>query len=131
MFRFYFGRLGSVFLLVALMATAAFLNACATLPNRQEVVPPTLKQIKEMAEQGMADDTILGDLRASRGVYRLSGSEVLELHKAKVSMTVLDYLLSTAQLYPTKSIPGYRSFGNTDRIGSHVDSHWAGQKSPP
>lgn len=128
MFVFYFGRFRSISLLVTVLATTVFLNACVTLPNRQEVAAPTLKQIEEMAKQGVADDTILGALRVSRGVYRLSGREVLELHQAEVSLTVLDYLLSTPKLYPTQSIPRDRSFGSLERIGSHADSHWAGQK---
>lgn len=101
------------FLSIILIAAAAFLSGCATGRVYREgpggATPPavTLAQIKEMTAKGVSDETILSTLRASRSVYKLTSSDVLDLQQANVSQTVIDYLLTTPQFYPP---PRYRTY---------------------
>ena len=106
----------SFFAFTLVLAAAIFLNGCATATYRETPVvaaPPavTLTQIKEMTARGVSDETILSALRASRAVYKLTSKDVLDLQEAKVSPAVIDYLLSTSQLYPPQPAPGrYRTY---------------------
>lgn len=55
----------------------------------------TLAEIKEMAGKGVSDATVVNVLRASGAVYILTLKEVNALQQAKVSETIIDYLLAT------------------------------------
>ena len=55
----------------------------------------TLVEIKEMAGKGVSDETLLNALRASGAVYILTTKEVNALQQAKVSETIIDYMLAT------------------------------------
>jgi hypothetical protein len=55
--------------------------------------------IKEMSGKGVSEQTILNVLRSSRAIYTLTSKDVTDLQEAKVSRTVIDYLLSTPLLY--------------------------------
>ena len=96
---------------VILMLAAALLCGCATEtvhPQPPAVAAPpalTLAQVKEMTSRGVSDETILGALRASGGVYHLTNNDLLELQEAKVSPAVMDYLLSTRQHPPPPPSP--------------------------
>lgn len=104
------------FCAMILIAAAAFVSGCATETVYREApivtAPPalTLAQIKEMTAKGVSDETILSALRASRAVYRLTSPDVTDLQEAKVSQAVIDYLLSTPQLYPPLPAPRYRAY---------------------
>ena len=104
------------FFAVTLIVAAAFLSGCATRTVYREMpvatAPPalTLAQIKEMTAKGVSDDTLLNALRASRAVYKLTSKDVMDLQEAKVSQAVIDYLLSTPQLYPPQPAPRYRAY---------------------
>lgn len=100
-----------------LITAAVFLSGCATSVYREPAravvsAPPalTLAQIKEMAARGVSDETILGALRASRAVYKLTSKDVMELQEAKVSPAVIDYLLTTPQAQPAPPPPRYRTY---------------------
>lgn len=101
------------FLALILMVASALLGGCATETVYRQppvvAVPPalTLAQIKEMTARGVSDETILSALRASRAVYKLTSKDVMELQEAKVSPTVIDYLLTTPQAQPAPP-PRYR-----------------------
>jgi hypothetical protein len=104
------------FVSILLIAAALFVSGCATGRVYREgpvvAAPPalTLAQIKEMTAKGVSDDTILSALRASRAVYRLTSADVLDLQQANVSQAVIDYLLSTPQLYPPQRAVRYRTY---------------------
>ena len=104
------------FFTMTLILAAAFLSGCATRAVYREApvatAPPslTLPQIKEMTAKGVSDETILSALRASRAAYKLTSKDVMDLQEAKVSQAVLDYLLSTPQLYPAQPAPRYRTY---------------------
>ena len=103
------------FFAVILVVAAALLGGCATESVYREApvatAPPalTLTQIKEMTAKGVSDETILSALRASRAVYKLTRKNVMELQEAKVSQAVIDYLLSTPQLFAAPA-PRYRYY---------------------
>ena len=105
----------SRFFAVILVVAAALLGGCATETVYREVpvsnVPPalTLAQIEEMTAKGVSGETILSALRASRAVYKLTSKDVMELQEAKVSQAVIDYLLSTPQLFAAPA-PRYRYY---------------------
>lgn len=97
------------------LAAAFFLSGCATATHREArvVAPPALSlaQVKEMSARGVSDETILSALRASRAVYHLTSKDVLDLQESKVSPAVVDYLLSTPQLFPPQPAPvRYRTY---------------------
>jgi hypothetical protein len=105
------------FLSITLIAAALFVSGCATERVYREgpsvvAAPPalTLAQIKEMTAKGVSDETILSALRASRAVYRLTSADVVDLQQANVSQAVIDYLLSTPQLYPAQPVVRYRTY---------------------
>jgi hypothetical protein len=88
-------------------ATPAIAPASTNAPMsvaRTNAPPPvanvlSLVEIKELAAKGVGEQTILNVLRASRVIYTLTAREVAELQAAKVSVAVVDYLLSTPLLY--------------------------------
>ena len=59
-----------------------------------------MAELKEMSAKGVADETIIGALRATRAAYYLKSEHVIDLQQAGVSREVIDYLLSTPQLFP-------------------------------
>lgn len=104
------------FLSIILVAAAILASGCATERVYREgplvAAPPalTLAQIKEMTAKGVSGETILNALRASRAVYRLTSADVVDLQQANVSQAVIDYLLSTPQLYPPQPVVRYRTY---------------------
>jgi hypothetical protein len=74
--------------LVCLLA-AMFLGGCSGMPRRP---PPSLDQIVEMSKSGKAAEEIIQELRETRAVYRLSGSQIARLHEQGVPDPVLDYM---------------------------------------
>lgn len=65
----------------------------------------TLAEIKEMAGKGVSNETILNALRVSGAVYILTTKEVNALQQAKVSETIIDYLLATPRRLPERDRP--------------------------
>lgn len=59
-----------------------------------------MDEIKEMSAKGVSDQTIISALRATRAAYYLTSAHVMELQQAAVSQPVIDYLLSSSQLFP-------------------------------
>lgn len=55
----------------------------------------TLAEIKEMASKDVSDGAVVKALQASGAVYILTTKEVIALQQAKVSETIIDYLLAT------------------------------------
>ena len=74
-------------LLVLVCALA--LSACAGLQRR---TPPTLDQVVQMSQSGMPAEEIVRELKDTRAVYPLSGSQIAKLHDQGVPEAVLDHL---------------------------------------
>ncbi len=58
--------------------------------------PLTVADIKAMARAGIGDDVIISQIRNTRTVYRLSASDIIDLHDSGVSQKVIDYMINTA-----------------------------------
>lgn len=75
-----------------LMLACLLLAACASAPRP---AAPSVAEIVRMSQEKVADDTIMNRIRDSRGVYKLSASELIELRRQGVSEKVLDYMQNT------------------------------------
>lgn len=71
-------------------------NAASLVPVPKAL---TLAEIKEMTGKGVREETVLNALRASGAVYILTTKEVNALQQAKVSETIIDYLLATPRRF--------------------------------
>lgn len=64
------------------------------IDNREQL---TLDDIKSMSHNGLKDDTIIDQIKATESTYRLSSDEIIDLKKAGVSQKVIDYMIRTGQ----------------------------------
>jgi hypothetical protein len=53
------------------------------------------REIVEMTREGAPDEKILERIRRTDTRYRLTAAEIVSLHNAGVSFTVLDYMMQT------------------------------------
>ena len=60
-----------------------------------------------MSAKGVSDSTIIAALRATRAAYHLKSVHVTDLQQAGVSQPVIDYLLSSPQIFPPAPRPVY------------------------
>jgi hypothetical protein len=84
--------------IVALATAGVFtLASCASSSMYRPVIPQpvTVGQIVKMSKEGMAPAEIVGRMRASRTVYRLSASELAKLRDEGVADQVIDYMQHT------------------------------------
>jgi outer membrane lipoprotein SlyB len=72
--------------------------------------PLTLADVKALAKSGVSDEVIISQIRNSRTVYRLSATEIIELHDAGVSNRVIDFMINTPSLYPPPPPPPRRYY---------------------
>lgn len=56
-----------------------------------------------MASKGVSEQTIINALRATRAAYYLTTAHVLDLQQGGAPQSVIDYLLSTPQIFPPVS----------------------------
>ncbi len=75
--------------LLLLLAAALAAGGCAGLQRKP---PPTLDEVVKMSQAGTPAEEILRELRETRAVYPLTGSQIGELHEQGVPTEVLDYL---------------------------------------
>lgn len=71
----------------------ALASGCASVS--QHPPPPSLDEIAQMSRDGVPAERIIETLRESRAVYRVSGSQLAELHEQGVPEQVLDYIQET------------------------------------
>jgi hypothetical protein len=79
---------------IAAVCLLIIVSGCSTLTGPPPQ-PLTQQQIIEMTKAGATDAQILERIRQSRTAYRLTAAEIVALHNAGVSFTVIDYLLQT------------------------------------
>lgn len=58
--------------------------------------PLSVADVKAMAQAGVSEEIILAQVRNSRTVYRLSASDIIDLHGAGVSDRIIDFMINTA-----------------------------------
>lgn len=77
-------------LMIAALATLA--AGCTTTPKRE---PMTLDQVITLSKQGMQPADIINQLKDTRTVFELSGSQYAKLKESGVDDSVLDYIQRT------------------------------------
>lgn len=55
----------------------------------------SVEDIKEMSENGLSDNVIIGQIQATHSVYYLSTQEIIDLKNTGVSQRVIDYMIQT------------------------------------
>jgi hypothetical protein len=95
--------------LLSIFLLALIFTGCSSTPNRRTELPPpiSMDEIKEMSAKGVSDQTIISALRATRAAYHLKSVHVTDLQQAGVSQPVIDYLLTTPQIFPPAPPPPY------------------------
>jgi len=78
-------------IVAAVIAWAVLTGAtgCATSSKPRA---PSLAEVVQMSEDGLADDQIIKRLHESNAVYPLSAAKILELDRQGVPTPVLDYM---------------------------------------
>ncbi len=64
------------------------------IDNKQQL---TLQDIKNMSRNGLSDNTIMNQIKATGSTYRLTSDQIVDLRKAGVSDNVINYMISTGQ----------------------------------
>lgn len=82
------GRSWIVAFAIALLALSGA-TGCATM---NKPAAPSLAEVVQMSQDGVAADQIIKRLDESRAVYPLSASAILELDRKGVPTAVLDYM---------------------------------------
>ena len=90
-------RPGRLALLAVVTAGFFVLASCASSSTYRPVVPQpvTVSQIVKMSKEGVPAAEIIGKMRASRTVYRLSASQLARLRDDGVADQVIDYMQHT------------------------------------
>lgn len=57
----------------------------------------SLQDVKNMSRNGLSDETIMNQIKATNSTYRLTADEIISLKKAGVSERVIDYMIQTGQ----------------------------------
>ena len=68
------------------------LGGCATLGMDQSQPPVTVSAVIQMSQAGVPSDTILDDMRESQTVYRLTASQLAQLHDQGLANQLIDYM---------------------------------------
>jgi len=67
--------------------------------------PLGLSDIKAMAQSGVTDDVIIGQINATRSIYNLDAKMIIDLKKAGVSEKVITYMMNTASTVVVAQAP--------------------------
>jgi len=76
-------------------AAALRAQAPQTYVHVQEGQPLSVADVKAMAAARVSDDVIINQIRTSRTVYHLGGSDIIDLHNSGVSDSVINFMIST------------------------------------
>jgi len=60
--------------------------------------PLGLEDVKAMARAGISDNVIISQMRATGTAYHLSAGDIIDLHNAGVSETVINYMVNSASI---------------------------------
>jgi outer membrane lipoprotein SlyB len=64
------------------------------IDNRQQL---TLQDIKNMSRNGLSDETIMNQIKATDSTYSLTSDQITDLKRSGVSENVINYMISTGQ----------------------------------
>jgi len=75
---------------------ALMLPGCSLLDRRASTSPPvTVPAVIQMSQAGVPAETIIAKIREAGTAYRLTASQIANLHEQGVSDAVLDYMQQT------------------------------------
>jgi hypothetical protein len=85
----------SLFVLSAI-GLAVLTSGCATSkPAAAQRQPVTVADVESLAKAGMSDDVIISQIKNSGTFYHLAAADIIALHAAGVSNTVIQYMITT------------------------------------
>lgn len=70
-------------------------QAPQTYERMDQGQPLGLADVRALAQARVSDDIIIGQIRNSRTVYRLSAADIIDLRNAGVSNRVIEFMIST------------------------------------
>jgi len=97
----------TVYALPGAVVFAVFLAGCIIAPGPYQARtaatfnPVPVEDILALSKAGIADDTIISQIKATRTVYRLTAAQIVELKNAGVSQKVIDCMINTALYQPS------------------------------
>lgn len=69
-------------------------NTLNRIDNGQQL---SVQDVKNMSRNGLKDDTIINQIKATNSSYSLSADQIIDLKKSGVSQRVIDYMIQTGQ----------------------------------
>lgn len=75
-------------------------QAPQTYERIEQAQPLYPNDIKNMVKSGVTDDVIISQINATHSVYHLSAPDIIDLHQAGVSQTVINAMINTANGVP-------------------------------
>jgi len=74
-------------------------NSPETMQRIDRGQPLTVDDIEQMSKNGLSDDVIINQIKATNTHFRLSTEEIVDLKNAGVSQRVIDYMIQSGQGY--------------------------------
>ncbi len=75
------------------------MQAPQTYVRVEQGQPLSVPDVKALATARISDEVIIGQIRNSRSVYRLSASEIIDLQNSGVSQSVISFMVNIPSLY--------------------------------
>ena len=69
-------------------------NTLRRIDNGEQL---SVQDVKNMSRNGLKDDTIINQIKATNSTYRLTADQIIDLKKSGVSQRVIDYMIQTGQ----------------------------------
>lgn len=57
----------------------------------------SVQDVKNMSRNGLKDDTIINQMKATSSTYSLNADQIIDLKKSGVSQRVIDYMIQTGR----------------------------------
>lgn len=80
---------------LCLVLVLCFMGCSILGIGRQQPAPVTVPEVVQMSKAGVAVETLLQKMRDSETTYRLTASQLVDLHEEGVPNAVLDYMQET------------------------------------
>lgn len=59
--------------------------------------PLTVQDVKNMSQNGIKDEVIINQIKATNSVFYLTSDQIIDLKKSGVSQHVINYMIQTGQ----------------------------------
>jgi hypothetical protein len=87
------------------------LAGCATTKHHTIPPGPTLAEVQAMVQAHVSDEVIVTQIQNSGTRYTLTADQIIALHQAGVSATILDAMINTVNKAPLETDTGYYADG--------------------